>query len=120
MDSVNFENCENWPEFNHSGYNLINKKDGIYLMYVPKESHYAATRLALKKFNTENATVQWFNTWTGEFAEPKSYAEGKPTAWDQHNPRPWRYEADAVLIVRNLVNDESKTSHDLGAQYIVN
>ncbi|MEM6641430.1 MAG: DUF4038 domain-containing protein [Bacteroidota bacterium] len=102
MESVNFENCENWPQFNHSGYNLLNKKDGIYLIYVPKESHYAATRLAMRKFNTENATIQWFNTWTGEFTELQSYAEGKPTAWDQYNPRPFRYEADAILIVRGI------------------
>ncbi|WP_282136706.1 DUF4038 domain-containing protein [Seonamhaeicola maritimus] len=102
MDSVNFENCENWPQYNHSGYSLVNVKDGIYLMYVPKESHYTATRNAVKKFNTDNATIQWFNTWTGEFTELKSYAEGAPSAWDKENPRPFRYEADAVIIVRGL------------------
>ncbi|MEQ9289115.1 MAG: DUF4038 domain-containing protein [Cyclobacteriaceae bacterium] len=102
MDSVNFENCENWPQYNHSGYSLVNVKDGIYLMYVPKESHYTATRNAIKKFNTENATIQWFNTWTGEFTELKSYEEGKPSAWNKEHPRPFRYEADAVIIIRGL------------------
>ncbi|WP_109829585.1 apiosidase-like domain-containing protein [Reichenbachiella versicolor] len=102
MDSVNFENCRNWPQFNHSGYNLINEKDGIYLIYVPKESHYAATRLAMRKYNTDDATIQWFNVLTGEFTELQSYKKGKPSAWDQHHPRPFRYEVDAVLIVRGL------------------
>lgn len=102
MDSVNFENCETWPQFNSSGYSLANVKDGIYLMYVPKESHYTATRIAMRKFNTDNATIQWFNTWTGEFTELKSYKEGKPSAWNKEEPRPFRYEADAVIIIRGL------------------
>lgn len=102
MDSVHFENCENWPQFNSSGYSLANTKDGIYLMYVPKECHYTATRQAMKKFNTENATIQWFNTLTGEFTETKPYKDAQPTAWEKDNPRPFRYEADAVIIIRGL------------------
>ncbi|WP_066631672.1 glycoside hydrolase family protein [Labilibacter marinus] len=102
MDSVHFENCETWPEFNSSGYSLANTKDGIYLMFVPKECHYTATRIAMRKFNTDNATIQWFNTITGEFTELQPYKKGKPTAWNKEQPRPFRYEADAVIIIRGL------------------
>jgi hypothetical protein len=99
FDSVNFENCK--PMFNHnsSGYNLTNKKDGIVLMYTPKENHYIGSSAAFKEFDHTDATQQWFNTLTGEFTKEAPYERPNPGFWDW---RPWRDEADAVLVIRGL------------------
>ena len=51
------------------------------------------------RFNYENATQQWFNTLTGEFTEEVKYEYKELGFWEW---RPWRGEADAVLIIRNL------------------
>lgn len=100
FDSVNFENCEPTARYNASGYNLTNKKDGIILMYTPKENHYTSAKVQIsKEFSFENATQQWFNTQTGEFTEEVKYEMIDLGFWDY---RPWRYEADAILVIRNL------------------
>ncbi|MFC2098724.1 DUF4038 domain-containing protein [Bacteroidota bacterium] len=101
FDSVNFENCKPNSRYNSSGYNLTNSKDGIILMYTPKENHYMNVQKQVEdEFNYENATQQWFNTLTGEFTkEIKLEFINKYRIWDW---RPWRGEADAVLIIRNL------------------
>lgn len=57
----------------------------------------------LKEFNYENATQQWFNTLTGEFTEEVEYKYNRLGHWDW---RPWRGEADAILIIRNLKKKE--------------
>ncbi|HUS89927.1 MAG TPA: DUF4038 domain-containing protein [Desulfosporosinus sp.] len=110
FDSVHFENCEPLPNYNSSGYNLTNKKDGIVLMYAPKENHYVGTStIMLREFNYENATQQWFNTLTGEFTEEVKYVYNRLGHWDW---RPWRGEADAILIVRNLeLLEKQKRTH---------
>lgn len=100
FDSVNFHHCR--PEFrsNSRGYNLTNKKDGIILLYCPKENHYVSAKAQLKRdFDYSDATYQWFNTLTGEFTEEKEYVYNTYGFWDW---RPWRDEADAILIYRGL------------------
>lgn len=83
-----------------SGYNLTNEKDGVVLMYVPKENHSCTVNGWLsKKFISKDATEQWFNTLTGEFTEEKKYSNGDSGMWAW---RPWRLEADAILIIKNL------------------
>ncbi|MBK1879720.1 DUF4038 domain-containing protein [Pelagicoccus mobilis] len=100
FDTVGFENCEPYPRGNSSGYNLTNKEDGIIMLYVPKENHYASPKVQISRdFNYENATQQWFNTLTGEFTEEVPYVYKDLGFWDW---RPWRYEADAIFIVRGL------------------
>jgi hypothetical protein len=101
FDSVHFENCEPEPRHNSSGYNLTNRQDGIILMYTPKESYTInAQKLIEQEFDYNNATRQWFNTLTGEFTEEVELEYiNKYRMWDW---RPWRGEADAVLIIRNL------------------
>ena len=101
FDSVGFEHCKPTPKYNSSGYNLTNYKEGIILMYTPKESHYINIKGQIEKeFNYENATQQWFNTLTGKFTdEVKLEFVNTYGFWDW---RPWRMEADAILIIRNL------------------
>lgn len=99
FEMVNFENCEPMSRFNSSGYNLTNKKDGIALMYAPKENHYVGGSPLLKAFDGKKAMKQWFNTLTGELTEEVPYNMKGLGFWDS---RPWRGEADAVLIIRNL------------------
>ncbi|WP_139958977.1 apiosidase-like domain-containing protein [Flavicella sediminum] len=100
FDSVNFENFKPVSRYNGSGYNLTNEKDGTILLYVPKENHYTSAKTQIaKNFHHENATKQWFNTITGEFTEEIKYIPSKLGFWDF---RPWRYQADAILIIRNL------------------
>ena len=106
FDTVNFENCEPQPWRNSSGYNLTNKKDGIVLMYCPKENHSIGVNNLLKsEFNYDKATYQWFNTLTGKITEEKKWTFKDLVFWDW---RPWREEADAILIVRNLKALEKK------------
>lgn len=99
-DTVNIENCKPFPNYNTSGFNLTNEKDGIILMYITKEVHWGSAAGALKKkYKMENATVQWFNTLTGEFSESEKMRTKGLAFWDY---RPWRNEADAILIIRNF------------------
>ena len=106
FDTAPFENFEPNARYNGSGYNLTNKKDGIIMMYTPKENHYTSAKVQIsKEFNYENATQQWFNTITGEFTPEEKYKMVELGFWDF---RPWRYEADAILIVRNLKPNNKK------------
>lgn len=101
FDEVHFENCVPMIRYNSSGYNLTNKKDGIVLMYAPRENQWVGPNpVVTKEFNYENATQQWFNTLTGEFTEEIKFEVKELGFW---NWRPWRGEADAILIIRNLV-----------------
>ncbi|MFD2255987.1 DUF4038 domain-containing protein [Luteolibacter algae] len=100
FDTVHFENCVPLSNQNSSGYNLTNRKDGIILMYTPKENHYIGVDGQLRsEFDYSNATQQWFNTLTGEYSKETKYIEKDLGFWDW---RPWRGEADAILIIRNL------------------
>ena len=104
FDAVHFENCKPLFEYNSSGYNLTNKKDGIILMYAPKENHWiGANKPITDEFDHKNATQQWFNTLTGEFTEEEKFVKKNLGFWDW---RPWRGEADAILIIRNLESKE--------------
>ncbi|MFK8112729.1 MAG: DUF4038 domain-containing protein [Rubripirellula sp.] len=98
-ESIHFENCKPMSHHNSSGYNLTNKRDGIVAMYTPKENHFVGTNAASKEFDCQNATQQWFNTLTGEFTEEVPCQIKELSFWDF---RPWRGEADAVMIIRNL------------------
>lgn len=100
FDSMHFENFTPLEYYNGAGYNLTNKKDGIVLMYVPKENNWvSANRAVDKEFNFEEGTQQWFNTVTGAFTEEVKYNQKDFRFWDD---RPWRHEADAILIIKNL------------------
>lgn len=99
FDTVGFENMEPAPNANNTGYCLINKKDGVVLMYAPQEVHAITARGAMKGFDATNATQQWFNTWTGEFSEIEPYDTRRLHHYRQ---RLWRGEADTILVVRNL------------------
>ncbi|MGJ8697398.1 MAG: DUF4038 domain-containing protein [Verrucomicrobiaceae bacterium] len=100
FDTVNFENCQPSPRDNSSGFNLTNKKDGIVLLYCPKENHFIGANGQLQReFDYSNATTQWFNTLTGEFTDEKKFTFKDLGFWEW---RPWRNEADAILIFRNL------------------
>ena len=101
FDEVDYEKFEPVTKYNARSYNLTNYEDGILMQYFPKEIHQDDIRQQLdKEFNWENATQQWFNTLTGEFTEEvKLEYKHKYNFWDW---RPWRHEADAVLIIRNL------------------
>lgn len=106
FDQVDFEKFEPVAQYNARSYNLTNYEDGIMLQYFPKEVHQDDIRQQFdKEFKWENATQQWFNTLTGELTEEvKLEFKHKYNFWDK---RPWRHEADAVLIVRNLeLNNE--------------
>lgn len=100
MDTVHIEHCRPLSRYNSSGYNLTNLQDGIVLMYTPKENQWVGTnKVVSDHFDHQQATQQWFNTLTGEFTEPVKF-EKKPLGfWDA---RPWKGEADAILIIRNL------------------
>ena len=100
FNTVPFEKCEPYFRYNSSGYNLTNKEDGTILLYTPKENHSISPTAQIRnEFNYENATQQWFNTLTGEFTQEEPYELQKWGFWDW---RPWRGEADAILIIRNL------------------
>lgn len=101
FDNVNFENFEPVTKANTRSYVLSNDTDGIVLQYFSKEVHSDDIKRYLsKEFDYQNATKQWFNTITGEFTkEEKLKFEHKYGFWDY---RPWRNEADAILIIRNL------------------
>ena len=104
MDKVHFENCLPLSQYNSSGYNLTNKKDGIVLMYVPKENNWTGATSPIKDlFDHKEATQQWFNTLTGEFTNPEPVRMKSLQFWDE---RPWEGEADAVLIVSGLKEKE--------------
>lgn len=99
-DSIHFENCKPMSQHNSSGYNLTNETEGIIALYVPKETHSASpNRQLTTNFDHSSATVQWFNTLTGEFTPEKKIEIKRLTFYDE---RPWRDEADAVMIVRKL------------------
>ena len=100
FDTVPFENCVPNFRYNGSGYNLTNRKDGIILMYAPKGNHSVSAKAQIERdCNYGHATQQWFNTITGEFTKESKYVVKKHGFWDW---RPWRGEADAILIIRNL------------------
>ncbi len=90
LDYNNFE-PQSWK--NGSGYNLTNPKTGTTLVYIPKEN-YAVKLWYLSKENKNSATVQWFNTLTGEYTKPIDFEK------DTANKSPFRGKADSILIVR--------------------
>jgi len=101
FDKLNYSNFEPVVKYNARSYNLTNYKDGMILLYVPKEVYNDDVKNQLEKeFNYENATRQWFNTLTGEYTkEEKLEFKNFYQIWDW---RPWRNEADAILIIRDL------------------
>lgn len=101
FEKVNYSNFEPIVKYNARSYNLTSYKDGMILLYVPKEVYNDDVKNQLdKEFNYENATKQWFNTLTGEYTnEEKVEFKNYYQIWDW---RPWRNEADAILIIRNL------------------
>ena len=82
-------------------YNLVNYEDGQMLRYIPSEVHSTDIQAQLDaEFDYSNATKQWFNTITGEYTpEEKMEFKNKWEFWDY---RPWRNEADVILIVKGL------------------
>lgn len=100
FDMVHFENCEPVPRYNSSGYTLVNKTDGIVLMYTPKENQWIGpNKVVSDNFSYKNATQQWFNTLSGEFSEEVKFQKKNLGFWDW---RPWRGKADAILIIKGL------------------
>ncbi|WP_298369247.1 DUF4038 domain-containing protein [uncultured Lutibacter sp.] len=101
FNTVNFENFKPVSKYNPRSYTLSNTKEGVVMQYFPKEVHSDdIKRMLSTEFNYENATWHWFNTITGEFTkEEKLVFKHKYGFWDW---RPWRNEADAILIIKNL------------------
>ncbi|ANQ51443.1 DUF4038 domain-containing protein [Flammeovirga sp. MY04] len=99
FEKFNFENFEPLSWFNSSGYNLTNKKDGVVMMYTPKECQWIGVANVVKKFDASEAKQQWFNTLTGEFSDEEPYNTNPFDFWYE---RPWKGEADVILIVKDL------------------
>jgi len=99
--NLNYENFVPVTKFNSRSFNLTNYQEGQILLYVPKEVYYANVQTQVEKeFNGEEATIQWFNTVTGEYSkEEKLVFQHKYGFWDW---RPWRDEADVIMIVKGL------------------
>lgn len=99
FEEVGFEKCK--PINSARSHILMNKEDGILLQYMPSEVHSDDIKNYLEKnFDYKNASCQWFNTITGEYTkETKLEFQHKYGFWDW---RPWRNEADAIWIIRNL------------------
>ena len=99
-EMIRFENCRAMPWHNGSGYNLTNEVDGVIALYVPKETYSASPKKQIAdRFDFTDAKQQWLNTLTGQLTSPTKYEQKELTFWDW---RPWRGEADAVLIVHGL------------------
>lgn len=100
FETVNFGNFKPLSKYNTAGYNLTNEKDGVVLMYAPKENNWVgAAKIIKDKFDHKYATKQWFNTLTGAYTKEVKYEKKSLEFWDW---RPWKNEADAILIIRNL------------------
>ncbi|WP_223241336.1 DUF4038 domain-containing protein [Flammeovirga sp. EKP202] len=100
FDQYNFENFVSLSHHNSSGFNLTNKKDGVVMMYTPKENQWIGVHKVLKKnFDYSEAKQQWFNTLTGEFSQQEDYNTEPFDFWYE---RPWKGEADVILIISNL------------------
>ncbi|MGM8361971.1 apiosidase-like domain-containing protein [Flavobacterium sp. ARAG 55.4] len=101
FDKVNFENFVPDSKKMTRSYVLANAKEGVVMQYLPKEVHSDDMKQYLEnEYNYEKATWQWFNTLTGAFTEEKKVLfEHKYGFWDW---RPWRNEADAILIIKGL------------------
>lgn len=101
FSKINYENFEPVTKYNSRSFNLTSYKNGTILLYLPKEVYNDDVKNQLdKEFDYSNATKQWFNTLTGEYTRlEKLEFKNYYTIWDN---RPWRNEADAILIIRNL------------------
>ncbi|OHX64829.1 hypothetical protein NH26_24245 [Flammeovirga pacifica] len=99
FEKFNFENFEPLSWFNSSGYNLTNKKDGVVMMYTPKECQWIGVSKVIKQFDASEAKQLWFNTLTGEYSEEEPYNTAPFDFWYE---RPWKGEADVILIVKGL------------------
>ncbi|MDV7188007.1 DUF4038 domain-containing protein [Lutibacter sp. TH_r2] len=101
FSKINFEKFKPVTKYNPRSYTLVNNEEGILMQYFPKEVHSDDIKRHLDtEYKYSNATKQWFNTITGEYTEEvKLEFEHKYGFWDF---RPWRNEADAILIIRNL------------------
>ncbi|NME67794.1 DUF4038 domain-containing protein [Flammeovirga aprica JL-4] len=100
FEHYNFENFVPLSHHNSSGFNLTNKKDGVVMMYTPKENQWIGVHKVLKKnFDYSKAQQQWFNTLTGEYSEKENYNTEPFDFWYE---RPWKGEADVILIISNL------------------
>jgi len=101
FETVNFENFEPVTKYNVRSYVLANNSEGQLMQYFPKEVHSDDIKRFLNnEYDYEVATRQWFNILTGEFTEEEKLKfPHKYGFWDY---RPWRNEADAVLIIKNL------------------
>ena len=101
FDQFSFENFEPVTKYNTRSYNLTDYKNGVVLLFLPKEVYNDDVKNQLEEeFDFTQATVQWFNTLTGEYT-PEEKLEFKHfyTIWDW---RPWRNEADAIMVIRQL------------------
>ncbi|PWJ58022.1 uncharacterized protein DUF5060 [Dyadobacter jejuensis] len=78
---------------NSSGYNLTDPKNGITMMYMPKENH-SVMLLFLDLKEAPGHTMQWFNTLTGAFTPEEPFVRAKAEI------SPWRGQADTILIVK--------------------
>lgn len=101
FNQVNYEKFEPHQGKVTRSHKLVNYEEGILLQYLQHDVHSDDLKNLLdNEFNYENATWQWFNTLSGEYTElEKVNFPNKYGFWDW---RPWRNEADAILIIRNL------------------
>ncbi|WP_250629765.1 apiosidase-like domain-containing protein [Aureibaculum algae] len=93
FNQFSFHNFKPHPWQNTNGYNLTDEKNGTILIYMPKEN-YKVTLWHLSKENKDTATMQWFNTLTGEYTKIEDFDKNRAEL------SPWRGKADTILIIQ--------------------
>ncbi len=93
FDKYPFENFVPNPGKNTSGYNLTDSKNGVTLVYMPKEN-YAVKLWYMEKETEKTATMQFFNTLTGTYTPVENFKKEKAER------SPWSGQADTILIVQ--------------------
>lgn len=91
FSKIGYEKFHPFPQANKSGY-CLKSDDEVYLYFIPKEN-YQLSMYGAKDAGVRSGSYQWFNTYTGEYTEEKSFTGGNMKA-------PWPNEADAILIRR--------------------
>ncbi len=83
------------PNYNNSGFTMVNKKGDTFLIYRPMNSYKVSLNALSQKVKA--VSVEWFNTTTGEYSETKEYNNiGAIPAHLYHG------ESDAIMVLKVL------------------